>query len=71
MAKPWVCVFHSHSGGRARATFASKGEAARFAERHARAFTPREVPLTWADRDDASVLIIPAGEYMVTTIDAE
>ena len=71
MAKPWVCVFHSQSGGYARATFASKDEATRFAERHARAFTPREVLLTWADRTDGSVLIIPLGEYLVTTIDAE
>jgi len=71
MAKPWVCAFHSHSGGQARATFASKDQAKQFAERHARAFTPREVLFTWADRDGAIVLIIPVGEYLVTTIDAE
>jgi hypothetical protein len=71
MAKPWVCVFHSQSGGYARATFASKDKAKQFAERHALAFTPREVLLMWADRDDASVLTIPVGEYLVTTITAE
>jgi hypothetical protein len=68
LAKPWLCVFASQTGGHARAFFATKDQARRFAERHAHAFVPVGTPLTWTDTDDSSVLSIQLGEYLVTRI---
>jgi hypothetical protein len=69
VAKPWVCVFQSLSGGHARALFATKNQALQFAERHARSFIPASTPLTWVNTDDSSVLAIQIGDYLVTNID--
>jgi hypothetical protein len=67
LAKPWVCVFRSLSGGHARALFATKEEAKQFAEQHARAF-PTSIPLTWEDSDDSSVLILQVGHYLIAPV---
>jgi hypothetical protein len=69
LAKPWVCVFHSRSGGHARAHFATKEQAKQFAERHARSFIPAAAPLTWTDIDDSCVLTVQLGNYVVSRID--
>ena len=68
VAKPWVCVFRSLSGGHARAFFATQEEAKQFAERHARAFTPPSIPLNWEDSDDSSVLTLQVGHYLIAPV---
>jgi hypothetical protein len=69
LAKPWVCVFSSRSGGHAQAIFATKVQAQQFAERHARAFTSAGMPLKWVDTATSSVLTTEFGEYLVTRIE--
>jgi hypothetical protein len=68
LAKPWVCVFSSRTGGHAQALFATKDQARQFAERHARTFTFTGTPLEWVDTADASVLTTEFGEYQVARI---
>jgi hypothetical protein len=65
LAKPWVCVFLSPTGGHERANFATKDQAQQFAERHARAFISTDTPLEWVDTVDSSVLTTELGEYRV------
>ena len=65
LAKPWVCVFLSPTGGHAQAIFATKDQAQQFAERHARSFISKAMPLEWVDTVDSSVLTTELGEYRV------
>jgi hypothetical protein len=70
LARRWACEFTARSGGRAWATFISRDDAKRFAERHARTFlAPAGTSLMWDDADDSSVLTTQLGHYVVTSID--
>jgi hypothetical protein len=45
--------------------------AKRFAEQHARAIAPTEMPLKWDDAGDWTVLTTQRGDYLVTPVDQQ